>query len=127
MAKYPLPVIMFTTNELMEMQIKSIYKMLPKLGFNRHTPRAMIYRPRKLGGRQLMDLCVEQPTLHIEATVGHLRWGGKIGKALIITTMKTMQVEVGTKVPFYELDYDKHKYITTNTRWGYFWKTTKEH
>ena len=126
MAKYPLPVTMFTTSELMEMQKKCIHKLLPKLGLNRNSPRAMIYGPRHLGGRQLMDLRVEQPTLHLEATMGHLRRGGKIGKALTIT-MRMTQAEVGTQTPFYELDPEKFNYTTPNTRWRYFWIATKEH
>ena len=59
MAKYPLPVTMFTTNELNEMQKKCVYRMLPKMGLNRHTPRVVIYGPRKMGGLQMMDMRVE--------------------------------------------------------------------
>ena len=125
MAKYPLPVTMFTTNELNEMQKKCVYRMLPKMGLNRHTPRVVVYGPRKMGGLQLMDMRVEQPTLHLETTMGHLRRGQKIGKALMIT-LRNLQIEVGTSKPFYTLDPNLFQYITPNTRWGYFWKVAYE-
>lgn len=51
MATYPLPVTTFKTQELMEMQHKCIFLMLPKMGLNQHTPRSVVYGPRKFGGR----------------------------------------------------------------------------
>ena len=125
-AKYPLPVTIFTTTELMEMQKKCIFQMLPKMGFNRHTPRAVIYGPKKMGGREILDLRVEQPTLHVEATLGHMRRGDKLGKTLYLT-MRALQIEVGISEPFYNKDPNVYTYITPNTRWGYFWNMIYEH
>ena len=126
MATYPLPVTTFLTSELAEMQKKCVHAMLPKMGLNRHTPRTVIYGPKQLGGLQLLDLRVEQPTLHLEATIGHLRRGQKIGKTLTIA-LRNLQIEVGTGKPFYELNPDDHQYITPNTRWKYFWQAIFEH
>ena len=59
--------------------------MLPKMGMNCHAPMAVVYGPKCLGGRQLMDLRVVQPTLYLEATIGYMRRGDKLGRTLVTT------------------------------------------
>ena len=59
-ATFPYTVTTFTTKELNDIQKGSVHLLLPKLGVNRNMPRAVIYGPRALGGRQLMNLIVEQ-------------------------------------------------------------------
>ena len=121
-ATYPFPVTLFTTTQLHEMQRKAVFYMLPKMGINRHAPRAMIYGPMRYGGRQLTDLRVEQPVAHVRATLGHMRRGGNVGKALEITLRDT-QVEIGISMPFYLGDPHIYNYGTKQTRWRYFWET----
>ena len=41
-------------------------------------PRAVIYGPRTLNGLQMMNLQVEQPTLCLTTTIGHLRQDDQI-------------------------------------------------
>ena len=125
MALYPFPVTMFSTDQLDRMQQKAIYKMLPKLGINRHAPQAMIFGPRRYGGRQITDLQVEQPLSNIMATIGHMRRMDEVGKALIIT-LRATQVKVGTATPFFCLDPMDHEYVTNNTRWQYTWEKMYE-
>ena len=43
-----------------------------------------------------------------------------------ISTMRDLQIEVGTSKPFYELIYKKYEYITQDTQWAYWWKMTRE-
>ena len=85
----------------------------------------MIYGPLKYGGHQLLDLRVEQPVMHVSTTLGHMHRGGNIGKVLY-TTLRDIQIEIGTEVPFYNLDPEKYGYCTQYTRWQYFWKTMKQ-
>jgi len=54
--RYALPITTFSTEQLHEIQKKFIYLLLPKIGLNRHMPRAVIYGPRKYGGREIMDI-----------------------------------------------------------------------
>ena len=46
--RFPLPVTTFTTTECDAIQKPFIHALLPKLGLNRHTARALIYGPKKL-------------------------------------------------------------------------------
>ena len=124
-ATYPYPVMIFTTKELEAIQRKAIYLMLPKLGINRHMPRAVIYGPRKIGGRQLMDLTIEQPTKNFETTVGHLRRSDGVADALI-ATLHDLQIETGRETEFFQLDPSQHQYVTKSTRWRYLWEMAWE-
>ena len=125
-ATYSFPITLFTTQQLHEIQQKAIYNILPKLGVNRHAPQAMIFGPMKYGGRQITDLRIEQPVMHINTTLGHLRRGGNTSSALQIT-LKDIQIEVGTTQPFYNLDPSKYSYCTKDTRWRYFWETIAQY
>ena len=120
-ATYPYTVTIFKTKELHQIQQKPfLRKILPKLGINRNTPRAVIFGPREIGGRQTIDLQVEQPVRNFTATIGHLRWQDKVS-ALLLATLQDLQIEVGISTEFFHSNPANHSYITQNTRWGYTW------
>ena len=124
-ATYPYTITTFTTSELNQIQKKPIYLLLPKLGMNRHMPRAVIFGPKQLGGREIMDLRLEQPAKNFITTVGHMRRGDKVADALR-ATLNDLQIEIGREKPFFELDPEQHPYVTQNTRWLYTWKMAIE-
>ena len=70
-----------------------------------------------------MDLRVEQVAMQWDTTRGHLRRLDRAGQGLHITA-NDLQVELGTRVPFYMMDPDKIDYTTKNTRWSYLWEST---
>ena len=123
MIRYPLPITQSTINQCKEIQRPFINMILPKIGLNRKTPRAIIYGPRTLGGMQLMDLRVEQIAIQCETTIGHMRQLDRAGKGLFITA-HDLQVEIGISTPFYHQDPEKYNYITEKTRWLYLWSNT---
>ena len=127
MASYPLPVTLFSTTQLNEIQKPCMRLMLPKLGLNRNTPRVLIYGPRRYGGLQICNLIVEQPVKHVNATVGHIRRGDRVGTALLITLRDTTQVESGISQPFYTQNPHQFGHLTQQTRWMYFWKMAYEY
>ena len=99
--------------------------LLPKLGVNRHMPRDVVYGPKALGGREIMDLTLEQPTSNLRTTLGHLRRNSKATK-LLYATMRDVQIETGTSQPFYQKDPEEYHFVTKNTRWRYTWQLTNE-
>ena len=123
--RYPLPVTQFTTKQCNKIQQPFINTILPKMGINRHTPRAVIYGPMSMGGLELMDLRIEQVSTQWDTTKGHLRRGDRAGMGMHITANDT-QVEVGSSAPFYTLDPKVCDYVTKNTRWRYLWEATNE-
>jgi hypothetical protein len=123
--RYPLPVTLFTEKQCINIQKPFIHALLPKLGFNRNTPRVVIYGPTSLGGMELMDLRVEQVATSWATTRGHMRRLDRAGLGLY-TTAHDLQVAIGRSLPFYELIPSEHQYVKEMTRWGYIWKNAHE-
>ena len=120
MITYALSITTFSELQLNEIQKKFIYLLLPKLGLNRNTPRAVIYGPACRGGRSILDLRLEQPSKHYKTNMGHIRRGDQAGSALL-TTLHDTQLESGMENPFYTYSQESLEYLTKNTRWGYMW------
>lgn len=57
---------------------------LPKVGYNRNMPRAVIFGPRKLGGDGYARGYPSQCVTALEDLMGHLQAGDDIGKLVLI-------------------------------------------
>jgi hypothetical protein len=119
--QYPLTITTFSTSELKKIQQPFIHLLLPKIGLNQHTPRALIYGPRFRGGLGLVDLEEEQITRHFESFQGHIRRNDDIGVSLRIQ-LHTQQLEVGSGALFLNIDPNQYMYSTKNTRLSYLWR-----
>ncbi len=64
--KYCLPITKFTQDQCHQLSIPIEKALLPKLGFNRHMPKAVLYGPHKFGGKQLFNVHTEQLIMHTE-------------------------------------------------------------
>ena len=124
-ASYPYPVTTFTTSNINEIQSTAMRLLLPKLGMNRNMPRAVVYGPRKYGGRQITDLRIEQPVKSLTSTIGHLRRNDRVGK-LLLATLRDLQIECGREILIFELDPNDYGYVTSATRWKYTWEIAHE-
>jgi hypothetical protein len=124
--RFPLPVTMFTTTECDSIQKPFIYQLLPKLGINRNTARAVIYGPKRMAGLELMDLRTEQPHLHYQATLGHLRRQDQAGKGILVN-LSDLQAEIGSTHLIFTLDYHLYNYGNQTNRIRYLWGVLHEH
>ena len=124
---YPFPVTTFSTKQCQEIQRHYIFTLLPKLGINRHMPRAPIYAPTSLGGAQLLDLRVLQVVHQLQSLQQHIRRQDATGMSLC-ANYRALQVLVGSSKPFLQLDYSLYKhYIDCNNRWAYVWNICQDH
>lgn len=121
MVSYPLSVTTFSSKQCNEIQKPFVAALLPKIGLNRNMPRVVIYGPMELGGREIMDLRIEQQVQQWNITKGHLRRGDRAGKGLM-ATMNDHQCLIGSSVKFLHLDPEVYNYGDRNTRWTYIWK-----
>jgi hypothetical protein len=119
--EYPLAVTTFTTSQLLQIQKPFIYLLLPKIGMNQHTPRAIIHGPLYRGGLGLPHLDERQTILHFELFQGHIRRGDDIGKSLQIQT-STEQLEIGCGDLFFNTDPTLYCYSMQHTRLSFLWK-----
>jgi hypothetical protein len=116
-----LTITTFSSSDLEKIQHPFIHLLLPKLGLNRHTPRALIYRPQFRGGWGLVNLEKEQIVRHFESFQGHIRRNDDIGVSLRIQ-LSTQQLEIGSGALFLNTNPNLYMYSTTNTRLYYLWK-----
>eukprot|EP00957_Ditylum_brightwellii_P099393 7571308-Ditylum_brightwellii.AAC.1 len=73
--------------------------ILPKMGFNHNTTRAIIYGSMKYGGFQFAHLYLEQGYLAIKHLLGHLREETLTGNQIMIA-LSYVQLVAGSGAPF---------------------------
>ena len=61
--RYGLGTCYFSSSALLHVQRPAINTILPKMGYNRHLPWAVVYGPRRLGALGLPNLIYEQEGL----------------------------------------------------------------
>eukprot|EP00957_Ditylum_brightwellii_P190126 14473293-Ditylum_brightwellii.AAC.1 len=71
--QYPLAVTSFKKTQCVQIIKHSVHALLPKLGYNQHTTRNIIYSSVKYGGFQLAHLHLEQGYLAIKHFLGHVQ------------------------------------------------------
>ena len=74
--KYCLPITRFTVDQCHQLAISIEKALLPKMGFNRHMPKAVLYGPLKFRGKHLFNVHTEQTLIHLEKFMAHIRGGG---------------------------------------------------
>jgi len=119
--RYPLLVTTFSDKQCDDIQKPFIFRLLPKLGLNRHFPRVVLYSPIDRGGCGIYDIKVEQLSMQMTNCNGHMRRNDDAGK-LITSNLRMMQVIVGTSTFFMNLDPDRYDYTLVNTKLHFFWK-----
>ena len=79
---YCLPITQFDVKQCKAIQSPFLNAILPKMGFNRHFPRAVVFGPKCYQGKGLDDYEVKQYTSHLTRFVGYLQMEGNIGNLL---------------------------------------------
>ena len=78
---YPFPSTTLTYSQCEQLQRQIKQAVLPKHGFNRHTPNAVVYGPTTYAGIGLRPLYLEQGLSQIESLIKCLRSTGPAQKA----------------------------------------------
>ena len=84
-------------------------QLLPKMGYNRHMPRAVIAGPFKYGGNNFTTYWHEQHIQHIEHLIRYIRRKCPIGK-LLLAMIDQFQFHLGIQQPFFTLSSTKYQY-----------------
>eukprot|EP00957_Ditylum_brightwellii_P157117 11958162-Ditylum_brightwellii.AAC.1 len=90
-----------------------VHAIFPKLGFNWHTVRKIIYGSIKYGGFQLAHLYLEQGYLAIKHFIGHVREETLTGDQIIITLSKAQLIS-GSGHPLLEEVESDRSYVPAN-------------
>jgi predicted MPP superfamily phosphohydrolase len=83
--------------EASQLEMKWILALLPKLGYNRHMPRAVIFGPKDLGGTGLTKIEYEQIACQTEDIICTIRKGDDMASNYQIT-IECVQALLGTRI-----------------------------
>ena len=70
---YSFPTNSISSHKLRKLDSQTVRLILPKLGYNRNTAKAIVYGPKQFGGIDLRSLCDKQGLAKLEHLVKHLR------------------------------------------------------
>ena len=118
---YPLSITQFKQKECNEIQSKFYKYALPKMGINRHTPRAILFGPIDMGGAGLFDIYVAQAQQHIVQAMYHIRRMDHVGQALL-SNLSAYEVTIGSSNELFQLNPWKYCYGEKESTIFFLWK-----
>jgi hypothetical protein len=104
---FSLPVSSFTETQCEKNQSPAIMAVLPKLHFNRHTARSIVFGPVAMGGIGLPHIYATQSIGQLQLFIGHTRSADKTEKYIRIT-MSYLQLLTGSNTALLQLPYPKY-------------------
>ena len=99
---YCLPITTFSSKECKKIQSPFFMTLLPKIGINRHMPRALLHGPPQVAGLGLIDLESEQLSLHVTGLISQLRKNDRVGQTMT-ACIDALQLYLGTEDHFFTL------------------------
>ena len=119
---YPQVVQQCDSEDLEPIQAEVDRMVCHALGLNEHFPRALLHGPVEYGGMGVPTLWAEALADKIVYFLHHLRRRDEVGKQLELS-MALTQVELGSGVPFLDLQYSDWGHLVTPTWVVHLWKT----
>jgi hypothetical protein len=99
---YCLPITTFSELECKKIQSPFYNALLPKLGINRHMPRALLHGPLQLAGLGLVNLHAEQLAMHVTGLIIQIRKNDRVGQTML-ACIDALQIYLGTATQFFQL------------------------
>ena len=100
---YCLPITTFSANECKKIESPFFTALLPKLGINRHMPRALLHGSAQVAGLGLINLEAEQLALHITGLISQVRKDDRVGQTMR-ASIDALQIYLGTAEQFFTLE-----------------------
>ena len=97
---YCLPITTFSATECKKLQSPFYAALLPKLGINRHMPRALLHGPQQVAGLGLINLEAEQLAMHVTGMVAQLRKNDRVGQTMH-ASIDALQLYLGIEEHFF--------------------------
>jgi len=111
---YPLPAMYLSEADCHAIQSPTLMALLPKLHFNRHIARSIVFGSYRYGGINLKSLYSVQSVGQLTLFVGHIRASDKSNKLLRIS-LSSLQLAVGSTTSILQLDATKYSAWIENT------------
>ncbi len=117
--KHRCPVGSYTQQQCCQAPV--LEAILPKLHLNRHTHRAVLFAGPSYGGNSLPEKYNDQGYLRLHMLVGHVKLHDDVGQ-LITCLITHTQLQLGSNIPFFNLQYSKYADWIDTTRITLDWK-----
>ena len=120
---YCLPITTFSAVECKKIESPFFNVLLPKLGINRHMPRALLHGSSQVAGLGLVNLEAEQLAMHVTGMIIQLRKNDKVGQTMR-ASIDALQIYLGTAAHFFTLQasmYD-HRPERKKSQLVYIWE-----
>jgi hypothetical protein len=111
--QYPLAVTLFMKAQCIDIMKSFVSAYLPKLGFNCHMPREVIFGAYRYGGFQFAHLYFQQGYLVLKHLLGHIRESTITGNQIIIA-LSHAQIFSGSGHPLLFEVGTKKDYVPVN-------------
>jgi hypothetical protein len=120
---YCLPITTFTDIECNKIQSPFYTALLPKIGINRHMPRAILHAPSKLAGLGLVNLTAEQLSMHVTGLILQIRKFDRVGQTML-ACIDALQLYLGTTRQFFQLKPStlEHRPSRKESQLMYIWE-----
>jgi len=96
---YPLATTLLTLEQCDEIMKPALNAALPKMGLNRHFPRAVLHGPKSLQGLEIPHLFTLQSIEHLKQLINH-QLHPDITTQLLEGTIESLYLQVGLGKPF---------------------------
>jgi hypothetical protein len=87
--------------ELVKVENKALMTFLPRMGYNRNTVRAVVYRPKRNRGLGIKNLYADQSVAQINALLQHKCLASPLRKIITIN-LEWVQIIAGIQKPIFE-------------------------
>ena len=111
--EYCLPITTFTQHQCKSIHRRILVEILPKLGYNRNYPRALVHGPVRLGGLVLTTLYAKQGIAHIRSALYYLRKQNNISDLLLISA-RYLQLECGLISNTFDGPFPSYDYVSNS-------------
>ena len=120
---YCLPITTFSAVECKQIQSPFYAALLPKLGINRHMPRALLHGPLQVAGLGLINLYAEQLAMHVTGMISQLRKNDRVGQTMH-ASIDALQIYLGTEDHFFTMKASifEHRPSRRESQLVYIWE-----
>ena len=112
---YPLHHTLFTDTQCNTIQSAFINAILPKMGYNCHMPRVVIFGPAKYGGSGLADAKVQQTVHLITDMITKIQRSTLVGKQFVFLIVNYQRF-LGSSHHFFSQNPDDFLYKPANSK-----------
>jgi hypothetical protein len=124
---YCLPITTFSGKECKQIESPFYNVLLPKLGINRHMPRALLHGSPQVAGLGLVNLEAEQLAKHISGLITQVRKNDKVGQVMR-ASIDALQIYLGTAQQFFQQQAKQfeHRPKKKESQLVYMWEELNE-